>query len=77
MAMAVIKYKVSFIGMGGFLWEACVNPKKEGVVITEKRAHEIIEQKGLVLAFKSEDGEVYDTPNKDFLKTHGNGIRIL
>lgn len=77
MAMAVIKYKVSFIGVGGFLWEACVNPKKECEVITEKRARELIEQKGLVLAFKSEDGEVYDTPNRDFLKTYGNGIRIL
>lgn len=75
--MIVIKYRISFIGVGGFLWEVCNNPQKEGDIISEKRARELIEDNGLVLAFKSKDGEVYDTPSKDFLKTYGNGIRIL
>ena len=43
-------------------------------LVTRKRAMEIIQEHGLVIAHKTRDGEVYDTQQGDFRAMFPNGL---
>ena len=46
-------------------------------LIDRRRAKEIIDKKGLVESYRTEDGEIYDTPNGDFKALFPEGIHTI
>lgn len=58
-----------FIGDAMRTYEVCTSPKK-AKEISGKEARAIIEEHGLVKVFETDDGSVYDTPDRAFLQKY-------
>lgn len=64
--VAIIKYKETFRGMTNAAYEEIQNPNKKGKRLSKDEAKSRIKELGLVKVYSSEDGIVWDTPDKDF-----------
>lgn len=62
-----------FVGVSQRNYEVCISPRpRDRKAVSPKEAKSIIAARGLVKAYESSDGCVYDTPGKDFYnKYHG------
>lgn len=69
---AVLRSRLNLHEVGGYEWWIVTNPlsgrgRKE---VSREKALEYIRENGLILTEKNADGEIYDTPEKDFQKTY-------
>lgn len=83
--ICVIKYKEELVLSDKFReaywnWAVCRPSASYDEVlvkkITKEKAQQIIEDYKLTLAFRNEDGKVYDSPQKDFQRAYG-GLPII
>ncbi len=66
MSKIVIRSRVEFLDMVGWEWHITSSPLRKGREVSRRAAREYIRAHGLVKAFSSEDGDIYDTPGGDF-----------
>lgn len=67
--MTIIKYYTEFLGIVNPTYEKVKDPRKKGKVIDKDEAKRLIKQNGLVVAYRGEDGTIWDTPNGDFYES--------
>lgn len=65
---------VRFVGNVGRVWYILSTPT-QAYRVTRKEAEGYIESHGLVPAIKTEDGTIWDTPERDFRKAFRGWIK--
>ena len=68
--MTVIKYYTNFIGRRNPLYEKVDDPRKKGKEISKEEAKKIVREEGLIVAYKDEDGTIWDTPDNEFYQMY-------
>ncbi|MBQ3722551.1 MAG: hypothetical protein II851_02465 [Bacteroidales bacterium] len=63
-----------FIGQAMRTYEVCTSPKK-AKEISGKEARALIEERGLVKVYETNDGSVWDTPDRAFYEKYKGYFR--
>ena len=86
MAIVIIRSKTKEICTGTCCFEYSLHTASRtaagslvftSTIVERRVAKEIIKERGLVESYRTEDGEVYDTPNGDFKALFPEGIHTI
>lgn len=75
--MAIIKYRVTSMGMTNTVFEEVTNPHKKGRILSKEEAERQIAKLSLKKVFFSEDGVIWDTEDEPLYEEfQGQGNKI-